>query len=316
MPPHAPLPGTHPARNPISDANVAEIARCRQLIDDRLAAIFDDANEPGRLACTIRHGLLSPGKRLRPTITLLACTQNGGDVDVAIDAACAVEMVHAASLIVDDLPAMDDAALRRGAVTTHTVFGEGTTILAAIAMLSEAYALIAASDGLSPERRLRCIKYLSDSVGINGLTGGQERDIMCGCETQGTKSIAEVEQRHREKTGALFSAAAAIGGEAAKADMETIDHLSDYGTRLGLAYQAFDDLIDIQCQPGVTGKDSDQDNGKSTVVSLMGEDTAARTAARYLDQAIKAAEAASHVRPAPLRDLALMIEQKFRTMTK
>ena len=111
----------------------------RKLIDDRLELRFRSGPNESRLDCAIRHGLLSPGKRFRPIITLLACEQAGGQMNDALDGACAVEMVHAASLIMDDLPAMDDARLRRGSLATHVVFGEGTGLLASISLLNESF---------------------------------------------------------------------------------------------------------------------------------------------------------------------------------
>ena len=279
----------------------------RSQIDDQLEKHFQAVGPDSRLGCAIRHGLLSPGKRLRPLMTLLACRQSGADETRAIDAACAVEMVHAASLIMDDLPSMDDARLRRGALATHVVFGEGPAMLAAIALLNESFRLLTIGTDISADAKLRAIDHLSKSIGVEGLAGGQERDIACGKYAPGNVSLQEMEQRHLEKTGALFAAAAAIGGEFAGAQKKTIDTLFEYGRNLGLAYQAFDDVIDVACSEEQTGKDVEQDGEKSTVVSLLGADGAKVLGERRLARAIECAREASVTDVSPLADLAEMV---------
>ncbi|MEL6111279.1 MAG: polyprenyl synthetase family protein [Pseudomonadota bacterium] len=323
------------ARMPLTEE---DIARLRAAIDDRLEHTFAHHEPDSRLVCAIRHGLLSPGKRLRPLITLLACHQCGGTIDDAMDAACAVEMVHAASLIMDDLPCMDNARLRRGAVTTHVVFGEGAAMLAAISLLNEAFRIISRCEATPIHARLNAIARLSDAVGVDGLAGGQDQDLTCAgsaghkvkpatgpngssCTqtstgTTSTVSLSDMEKRHMEKTGALFRAAAAIGGEFANANDAVIEHLVDYGASLGLAYQAFDDVIDVACTSDATGKDAAQDAEKSTVVSLLGTDGARILAERHLRNAIAHADGASVISPAPLADLARLIGKTFGSMTK
>ncbi len=285
----------------------------RRQVDARLADFFQEAKHESRLSCAVRHGLLSPGKRLRPIITLLACEQCGGDAAGALDAACAVEMIHAASLIMDDLPAMDDAHLRRGNLATHVVFGEGTGLLAAIALLNEAYRVIALAPTGEADQKVRAIAHLAGAVGLEGLAGGQERDISCARAPE--LSLKEMEQRHTEKTGVLFAAAAAIGAELAGANAQTVAAMSRYGNALGLAYQAFDDVIDTFCTQETAGKDVDQDSGKSTVVSLLGQDGARRSATRWLERSIEIAEGAAVRERAPLAELSRLIGEKFRALT-
>jgi len=283
----------------------------RQKIDIRLGELYRENAKDTRLICAIRHALLSPGKRFRPIITLLAYAESGGDIEDAVDAACAIEMVHAASLIMDDLPSMDDARLRRGRLATHVVFGEGTGMLAAVALLNEAYRVISNGPAGDPAQKIRAICHLTNAVGPDGLAGGQERDIMCaGAETD-ANSLKEIEQRHLEKTGALFAAAAAIGAELAGADEARVKKMHDYGVALGLAYQAFDDVIDVEGTMENTGKDVSQDEGKSTVVSLLGREGARRSAGRWLGRAIEAAKDANSERPALLATLAQKIGKKF-----
>jgi len=204
----------------------AELPFIKSLIDDRLDYFFQKSAATSRLGCAIRHGLLSPGKRFRPVITILSARQCGYYEKMLpgsslLDAACAVEMVHAASLIMDDLPSMDNARLRRGAPTTHVVFGEAAATLAAVALLNESYKVITNLTDVKPDSRLKALHYLTNAIGIDGLAGGQDQDIACqgGAykaeardELKKTATLKEMEKRHLEKTGALFAAAAAIGG--------------------------------------------------------------------------------------------------------
>lgn len=284
----------------------------RQKIDIRLSELYRENAKDTRLVCAMRHALLSPGKRFRPIITLLSHAESGGDLEDVVDAACAIEMVHAASLIMDDLPSMDDARLRRGRLATHVVFGEGTGMLAAVALLNEAYRVIANGRAGDPAEKMRAICHLTNAVGPDGLAGGQERDIMCGGAEPDANSLKEIEQRHLEKTGALFAAAAAIGAELAGADKARVQKMHEYGVALGLAYQAFDDVIDVEGTMESTGKDVSQDQGKSTVVSLLGREGARRSAGRWLGRAIEASEeGAEPGRPALLAALARKIGKKF-----
>lgn len=297
------------------------LSKLRDLVDMRLDHFFSDCAASSRLGCAVRHGLLSPGKRFRPIITLLACQQSGAELPVlgspCLDAACAVEMVHAASLIMDDLPSMDDARLRRGALTTHVVFGEGAAMLAAIALLNEAYKTISAVEDVKADAKLRALDHLTKAIGVDGLAGGQDRDISCNGSDHGSsdKALKDMEKRHLEKTGALFAAAAAIGGEFAGAPATAIKDLYEYGNNLGLAYQAFDDVVDVACTAETSGKDTAKDLDKSTVVSLLGTDGARVLAERHLKRAIQNAEAASVQQPAPLAKLARMVGNNFGAMT-
>ena len=290
--------------------NTGAVDLLRQKVDNRLAELYRENPHDTRLICAIRHALLSPGKRFRPLITLLAYAEHGGEIEEAIDAACAVEMVHAASLIMDDLPSMDDARLRRGRLATHVVFGEGTGMLAAVSLLNEAYRVIANGEAGDAAQKLRAVAHLTKAVGPDGLAGGQERDIMCGGGADG-HSLKEIEQRHLEKTGALFAAAAAIGAELAGADEEGVHKMHDYGVALGLAYQAFDDVIDVESTSASAGKDVSQDEGKSTVVSLLGRDGARLSAGRWLQRAIDLAESANTGKPSLLAALAAKIGKTF-----
>jgi geranylgeranyl diphosphate synthase type II len=292
--------------------DLQRFAELRASVDARLETFFPtDGEEPSRLVCAIRHGLLSPGKRLRPIITLLACEQLNGETANALDAACAIEMVHAASLVMDDLPAMDNARLRRGCLSTHIVFGEGAGMLAAIALLNEAYRLIGACEAMPEAKRLAAIAHLTHAIGPDGLAGGQERDIMCGRSAAAKLTLSDMERRHAEKTGALFAAAAAIGGEIAGAAQQDVEAMREYGYAIGLAYQAFDDVLDQTATTGDAGKDTGKDEGKTTVVSLLGREGAKAAGARWLKRASSIAEETCAYSPAPLAGLAGLIGAKF-----
>jgi len=183
--------------------------------------------------------------------------------------------------------------------------------------MNEAYRIIALDNHAPSDKRLLAIDHLSSAIGPDGLSGGQERDIMCSRASATTNelSISEMEERHTEKTGALFAAAAAIGGEFGGASSQNIDLLKDYGNSLGLAYQAFDDMVDSCCSPEAAGKDVSQDTDKATVVSLLGKDGARKSAIRWLDRAIDAAEKQSTIKPAPLACLARQVGEKFGALT-
>lgn len=291
------------------------IAGLRGQTDRRLAELFPRPPEPtGGLRAAIAHGLLSPGKRLRPLITLLACRQCGGDVAEALDAACAVEMVHAASLIIDDLPCMDDARMRRNGLATHVAYGEGVGILAAIALLNEAFHTLSRMDRVDPHRRNVAAEKLSAAIGVNGLAGGQERDLARdgGAPTGG---LDEIHKSHLEKTGALFAAAAGMGAVIAGARAVEIEAMERFGAALGLAYQTFDDVIDAECDVTQTGKDSGKDENRTTVVTLMGARKANVSAGDWIARAVESAEKVDCGAGAPLVDLARAVEAKFNALT-
>ena len=283
----------------------------QQKVDAHLEHFYPENAQDSRLVCALRHALLSPGKRIRPGITLLAYAECGGDMDDAIDAACAIEMVHAASLVMDDLPTMDNARLRRGCLATHIVFGEGTAMLAAVALLNEAYRVISNGNAGDPAQKLWAIRCLAEAVGPEGLAGGQERDIMCAGADNDSFSLNDVEKRHHEKTGALFSAAASIGAVLAGADSDHVAKMRRFGSALGLAYQALDDLIDVEATETHAGKDVDQDCGKATVVSLLGQDGARRSAQHWLQHAIEAADSASADGSSTLASVPRLVGKKF-----
>jgi geranylgeranyl diphosphate synthase, type II len=223
---------------------------------------------------------------------------------VALDAACAIEMIHAASLIMDDLPAMDDAELRRGQPTAHRQFGEDIAILSGIALLNRAFGVVASADGLSNATRIELIRILSESVGSNGLVGGQVIDLS---ERRGEMDRRRIEKLNQLKTAALFVASVEAGGVIAGASSEMLTTVRKFATDLGLAFQIADDLIDDPSFAGKTGKDTGKDHGKATLISVLGRNQARGA----LDQYLKAARTALLTMGNPASQLVTFVEASF-----
>lgn len=238
---------------------------------------------PERLSKSIRYSLLSPGKRTRALLTVLTTQYWGGDADRVLVPACAVEMVHAASLALDDLPVMDDANLRRGRPTNHRIFGEDTVILAAIALMNGAFGEIARCEDLQKDCRLDVIDYLSDAIGLNGLVAGQEMDLHSATQAS---TQDEVELIHARKTGALFAACTKIGARVAGLEDDKLNDMAEFGMCLGLAFQTYDDLADVHSDEETAGKDVNSDGNKRTVVSILGRQEAELAADRHIERAL------------------------------
>lgn len=221
--------------------------------------------EGTRVQQAMAYTLLAPSKRVRPVLTLLCAELCGGRQAHALPASAAIEMVHAASLILDDLPSMDDAPLRRGRPSNHKVFGEAIAILAAFALLNDAFGTIARA--YEPPLAARLAALLAGSVGIHGLVGGQADDLLA---TDQQIDFEMLERIHRGKTGALFVAAASAGAHTAGAGADAGAALSAYAKNLGLAFQIVDDLLDVEGDPAETGKVVRADARKTTFVSFSG----------------------------------------------
>ena len=255
----------------------------------RLPALLPaETVRPQQVHRAMRSAVLSPGKRVRPMLALAAAEMLGGAADDALDLACAVELVHCCSLVLDDLPAMDDAHLRRGRPTLHREFGEDVALLAAFALLNRAYALVAeASQRLrlsrySPEELLH---HLAQAIGTEGLIGGQALDLASG---GGSPALADLEYIHSHKTGALFLAAAELGAMAVDARRRDLEAIGAFAKNLGLAFQIEDDLLDVLATSDETGKDAGQDAAKSTFVKLLGVGGARALADELLEFALAA----------------------------
>ncbi|PQO43361.1 polyprenyl synthetase family protein [Blastopirellula marina] len=231
---------------------------------------------PERLEEAIRYSLLAPGKRLRPLLTLMAAEACGSERGQAMPAACAVEMIHAYSLIHDDLPAMDDDDLRRGRPTCHKAFDEATAILAGDALLARALEIVA--DGYAdPIVAARSCKELAKAAGPTALVGGQADDLN---EQFGAGDVEMLKAIHRRKTGAMICVSLRLGAIAAGADEQQIADLDAYGEQIGLAFQIVDDLLDHAGDEAAMGKrvGKDADRGKLTYPGLIGVEESRRQA--------------------------------------
>jgi len=219
----------------------------------------------GAIERSMAYTLFAPSKRVRPVLTQLSAEICGGAATKALPAAAAMELVHTASLILDDLPAMDNAPLRRGRPANHVEFGDAIAILAAFGLLNLSYGTLARS--YEPGLSARLAALLDEAVGADGLIGGQAADLLA---TEREIGFELLERIHRGKTGALFNASAVAGAMTAGADAESIAALSAFAKNLGLAFQIVDDLLDVEGDPSETGKATRQDARKTTFVSFSG----------------------------------------------
>eukprot|EP00163_Fabomonas_tropica_P028379 TRINITY_DN5759_c0_g1_i1.p1 TRINITY_DN5759_c0_g1~~TRINITY_DN5759_c0_g1_i1.p1 ORF type:complete len:299 (+),score=39.24 TRINITY_DN5759_c0_g1_i1:257-1153(+) len=243
---------------------------CRVKVDTELDHCIEQNSASERLQSAMRYSVLGGGKRIRPALCLAAANAVGSQGDAALAAACAVELIHAYSLIHDDLPAMDDDELRRGRPTVHIAFDEATAILAGDALQALAFRCLTDNQAVPESARLAMVRELANASGHGGMVGGQAIDL----ESVGkTLTISELETMHRHKTGALIEASVRMGaltsvsiGDAA------LDALGEYAGALGLAFQVQDDLLDIEGDTEVIGKPqgSDAARAKPTYPALLG----------------------------------------------
>jgi geranylgeranyl diphosphate synthase type II len=279
------------------------------------------ASAPPILAEAMAYSLLAPGKRLRPLLTILSCEACGGSVGQALPAGCAVEMIHAYSLIHDDLPAMDDDDLRRGLPTCHVKYGEALAILAGDGLQTLAFETLCR--GYAPATAAVMCLELARGSGPAGMVGGQVLDLAAegriskhptpqpppslgeGGERGEPGGVSDLEAIHRAKTGALIRSALRLGGYAAGATGESLAHLDKYAEAFGLLFQVTDDLLDVESSEESAGKrvNKDADRGKLTYPGLIGVDASRAKAKELADEAIRAANAFG-VRGGPLAGLA------------
>ncbi|UCJ15462.1 polyprenyl synthetase family protein [Pseudomonas sp. MM211] len=232
-------------------------------LDELLPAV---SNERDLVAAAVRDGALAPGKRMRPLLLLLAANGLGANQRQALDLACAIEMVHAASLILDDMPCMDDAQIRRGRPTVHLAFGEDIAILAAVALLARAFGVVASIEGLKPLVRTQLVEIVANTVGSQGLVQGQLQDLRDGKNARSEEEIAET---NKLKTGVLFSAIMDMAYLISDAPKPVRSVLQRFAVELGHAVQLYDDLQDANPN---NAKDQGKDDGKSTLLALHGEE--------------------------------------------
>jgi farnesyl diphosphate synthase len=246
---------------------------------------------PAGLGETMRYAVLGGGKRLRPLLVLASCAAVNGDGFAAMRAACAVELIHAYSLVHDDMPCMDDDVMRRGKPTTHVAYGEAQAMLAGDAMQALAFDVLTPDEGIAPALQARLCALLARSAGYDGMAGGQAIDLASIGKQLDECTLRDM---HRRKTGVLLQASVMMGAACGPASAQAAQALSGYGAALGLAFQVVDDILDVTQDSAVLGKTAgkDQDANKPTYVSVLGLD-AARTLAEALRGEAKAALAAS-----------------------
>ncbi|WP_122455759.1 polyprenyl synthetase family protein [Pseudomonas viridiflava] len=264
-----------------------------------------------RLYDAMRYSVMNGGKRVRPLLAYAACEALGGVAEDANGAACAVELIHAYSLVHDDLPAMDDDDLRRGQPTTHKAFDEACAILAGDGLQSLAFTALLAPNLTSrdAQTRLQMVSTLATAAGPAGMVGGQAIDL----GSVGLKlDQAALEYMHRHKTGALIEASVRLGALASgRADQTQLDALQVYARAVGLAFQVQDDILDVESDTATLGKRQGADiaRDKPTYPALLGLDAAKGYALELRDQALTALDSFSNAAE-PLRELARYIVER------
>lgn len=255
-----------------------------QEVNARLDQLIpSDSAEPSVLHQAMRYSALAPGKRIRPVLTLICAEATGGNKEKALDAACAVELIHCFSLIHDDLPALDNDDLRRGLPTCHVKFGEAIAILAGDGLFALAFEAIA-NQNSNPDVTVECMKILTQSVGSLGLVGGETIDIL----SEGKPVDAEtLELIHRRKTASLIAAACEIGSLFGTTSAQK--QLRQYGECIGLAFQIADDVLNETGTPDQLGKaaGSDRERQKATYPAVYGVEASRAKALELAETASK-----------------------------
>lgn len=259
---------------------------CHQIDSALFKLLPTKEQRPSRLHQAMHYSVFAGGKRIRPILMLAACEAVGGNIETAIPAACAMEMIHTYSLIHDDLPAMDDDDFRRGVPTNHKVYGEATAILAGDALLTQAFITLAKPNpAIDMTTQQRVIEIIAQSAGAAGMVGGQIVDM----EAEGkTPNLETVDYIHRHKTGALILASIQCGALLGGADRKTFTDLTGFGESAGLAFQIADDILDIVGDKDQLGKNigSDQQRGKATYPAVLGLETSQKKKEELHQQAL------------------------------
>ena len=268
---------------------------------------------PAGLGEAMRYGVLDGGKRLRPLLVMAASEAVHGSAQAALRAAVAVELIHAYSLVHDDMPCMDDDVLRRGKPTVHVQFGQAQAMLAGDAMQALAFEVLTPDDSelVAPALQARLCALLARSAGHLGMAGGQAIDLASIGKDLDEAALRDM---HRRKTGALLQASVLMGAACGRADERAWRALCDYGAAIGLAFQVVDDILDVTQASETLGKTAGKDlhQNKPTYVSLMGLDAARNYALELRDQAHKALAASGLADAARLALLAdKVVERNF-----
>ncbi len=265
--------------------------RKKDIVDKALDTLLPGEDEyPQTLHRAMRYSVFAGGKRIRPVLTMAAAEAVDGNGDDVIEVACAMELIHTYSLIHDDLPAMDDDEMRRGIPTCHKAFGEAPAILAGDALLTYAFELALKGSRKGEEGpAIRAVGEIARAAGSMGMVGGQIVDI----ESEGKAvDLAMLEFIHTHKTGALIRASVRSGAIIAGSDGEMLDSITRYGEAIGLAFQITDDILDVEGERDLIGKNTrgDEVRGKATYPAVLGLGESKRRAREWMDIAISALE--------------------------
>lgn len=275
-------------------------------------ALPADGSEPVELVRAMRYAVLGGGKRLRPMLVYAAGSALGAAVDALDAPACAVELIHAYSLVHDDLPSMDDDDLRRGRPTCHVAFGEATAILAGDALQALAFEVLASQTAIiGAEQRLEMLRVLAAACGAQGMAGGQAMDLAA---VGRTLDLPALERMHAHKTGALIRASVRLGAlSAGCVDSGMLDALDRYGHAIGLAFQVRDDILDVEGETHALGKTAGKDaaSAKPTFPSVIGMDASRAHLRELVDEALASLESLGE-RAAPLAELARYVAERNR----
>ncbi|HEX7129396.1 MAG TPA: farnesyl diphosphate synthase [Rhodanobacteraceae bacterium] len=292
----------------------SELAVLVARADAALARVLPvDGSEPRELVRAMRYAVLGGGKRLRPLLVYAAGGALGASPDMLDVPACAVELIHAYSLVHDDLPSMDDDDLRRGRPTCHIAFGEATAILAGDALQALAFEILASQTPrtIGAETRLEMLRILGAACGAQGMAGGQAIDL--GAVGKNL-DLPTLESMHAHKTGALIRASVRLGAlSAGCADPEMLDALERYGHAVGLAFQVRDDILDVEGETQALGKTAGKDaaSAKPTFPSVIGMEASREHLRELVDEALTALQPLG-ARAAPLAELARYVAERNR----
>ena len=271
-----------------------------------------EAPAPAGLGDAMRYAVLDGGKRLRPLLVMAACDAVGGDARTALRPACAVELIHAYSLVHDDLPCMDNDVLRRGKPTAHVKFGEAQALLAGDALQALAFELLAPEDGsVDAPVQARLCRLLAQAAGFQGMAGGQAIDL---ASVGLPLTSAQLHEMHRLKTGALLQASVLMGAACGAASAAALEALRAYGAAVGLAFQVVDDILDVTADAATLGKTAGKDaaQDKPTFVSLLGLQASRDYAQHLLAQALSSLRASGLDNIHALQALADMLVNRQR----
>jgi farnesyl diphosphate synthase len=268
------------------------------------------AHAPAGLGEAMRYAVLGGGKRLRPLLALAACESVKGNEHAALRAACSVELIHAYSLVHDDMPCMDNDVLRRGKPTVHVKYGQATALLAGDALQALAFELLTPQDASAPEAmQAKLCALLARAAGEAGMAGGQAIDL---ASVGAALDEAQLKKMHELKTGALLQASVMMGAACGSATPQQTQALLTYGHAIGLAFQVVDDILDVTADSATLGKTAgkDAEANKPTYVSILGMQRSQDYAQQLYTQATAALDASSLADTASLRALADMVVQR------